>query len=309
MESNKRAKLNPDTTSLQKSSALYSEISCVLDSYLIYDIIEMIVSYIGKFYLEYVNGINRESYSNFLIFNDDLYIYSEIHKILYKLIINYKKNELTLETIINFRNCENEYMIKYIPVQFIKKNILLMAVQYDRYILYDIKKLRIIKQFEGFFNFNRINKMNNNYIIDKNDNSISVFDINETNYVCEIKSIPGNISDITEETTIIDDNIYITTLTSPTIHKYDISGKFIKSIILPIDLQFSKWKKYSVRISKDEITVAISNKISFFDFDGILINSVIIFHELHQNYVVTTANVYVIDHHTGKIHIYKRTYD
>jgi hypothetical protein len=276
-------------------SKLYTIIFNTLDKHLIPDIIDLVLLYVNKTSIKYITTVSGYQFDKLLVYDDMVYIYCENEKMLYELIIN----PIAVKKFFDF-SCIVGYDPR--PVQFIDKNIIMIYIKDHNYIFYNINTLQIIKKFEKLCSLAEYITANNKYIIiSKFSSRISVFDINKMIWLCDI-NINGILSGICKEFLIIDDIIYVTVSNFSKIYTYNVFGDLINSINIAESI--NSWKSTTVRITNTEITTTLNQRISFYDFDGVLINSQKIDHSLYQNHHVTKNNIYVINRH--QIHIYER---
>jgi hypothetical protein len=242
-----------------------------------------------------------------------MYGYSKTKSILYsskckafKTLEPILKNRL-YEFFINHGSIIKKNLFEYSPkkydfVQFINKTTVLMNSIYDGcLIFYDIKKSQTIKKFP--LDHHRYVTANNKYII-ANDTGVSVdvFDINKMKYIRTDVELNGQISGVREEHKIIDDDVYITLLDPSAIERYNILKNI--SYIIHFNIPTNTWGRHAIRVSETEITIAAGTTISFYDLDGVFINSINIGFMITQRYYITLDNVYVID---SQIRAYNRT--
>jgi hypothetical protein len=244
-------------------------------------IVEMILSYMTKLNLHYVDNIARDQFDYFLVQGDNEFI-------------RYG-NELRDKH--RTYKIPNNYTIK----EFINTEQILVVNGYEYKIL-NIKNAQVINDLRFIGDNIEYCTFSDEYIVFRyiNIQGAFIFNIVTNECVCNITT-PCHI---TNESAVIDNEVFLTGYTNPIIFKYDISGKHINNIYFKNKIFGRTWDSYFVKIIKYEIILARGDSILFYNLDGLSLYVVIINVAIHVRPIITPNHIYIT--HDREIHKYKR---
>jgi hypothetical protein len=237
-------------------------------------IVEMILSYLNKHNLQYVEYITTRKLDRVLVQGNNDFVH------------RYYSNEL---------HCKNEiYKIpdEYRVIDFFNDAEHILVNNNGIYKILNIQNTQIVNNLEFIKIMGEICTFNNKYIIFKeyNEKNIHFFDIINDKLVCSITCSCVT----TTESAIIDDTIFLTGHYEPIIFKYDISGKHIENINFKKKILGTPWNNIFVKIIEHEIILTIKNNILFYDLAGLLLSTLTIDNNMNLRPIITLNHIYII---------------
>jgi hypothetical protein len=249
-------------------------------------IVDMILLYIGKFNLRFVESSDEITYA----FIKGVQLISDQ----FPKISNYINCwDIIDDTIILLKDFGPLLDGSRVPASLAR----------GHYKIFNIKTSQIVKEFyhrtDGETHYC---SSDGKYIIflDSRGGKLSIFDIDE-------KKIISNVYPccmVTMESMIINDIIYTTSAYERLILKYTIFGIFIGIISFEDICEHITWSSAHIRITNNEIIIIIRQKVLFYDLEGIKLGESTINQYTRTRPKITSSHVYVM--YKDRHHKYER---
>jgi hypothetical protein len=255
----------------------------ILDSYFPNVITYMILSYIGRYGLQN-DGCIYADYTYKIICGRNLIIQTEdgiIHD-----------NQIVYKIPLRERVCN-----------FISNYVVLL--RNDDTGMYKIFNISLQQTITDLINIERDKlycTLNSKYIIfrhNKNKN-ITIFDMHKMKFICDMIA-PYQV---THESLIVNNILYITAHFVPIIFRYTILGECIGRINIVTDPEDILWSNSNVYITDNEIIIVRRRTIIFYDLEGNKLETLKINDQGSYNIYVNSTYVYL--RYNNKIHKYMR---
>jgi hypothetical protein len=247
-------------------------------------IAEMILSYVGKYNLQYVDKMYLGDYDHVLNYNEYVYIHNTLKSTLYDIILKKYYHIPSTGSIISFIG---------------KKKILIKND--NEYIIFDLIKCKTVKNIKYIeHNTSCYRASNNKYIIFITINDIIVHNTNNMKMISSIKKPCG----ITRESEIIHDTFYGVDNYRPRIIKYNIVNNHIEHVYFDVEFEDKNWASCFVKIINHDIIMFYYDEIFFYDSDGYLLHINKLTQLIPKNYYVTLDHMYFKK--SNELQIYKR---
>jgi hypothetical protein len=219
-------------------------------------IIDMILLYMGKFNLQFIESVNICTYD----FIKTIFDKPNGSRTSAKRQASVGRGLNNPENLpsTSIKICSDNWDI-------INEKIISVTRYYEnKCTLFDMKTAQIIKELHWDEHYGRYCASDGKYIVFKYSNKISVLDIKKMNIICTIE--PEH--QVTFEIAIINNVIYITKNNIPEILKFKISGEYYNRISFKKDFPQNTWVHSRVRIIGNEIVITRDETILFYDLDG-----------------------------------------
>jgi hypothetical protein len=207
------------------------EYTLLLENHFPTVIAEMIISYIDKYNLQFVE-----------IFNSSVY--------------NFMKK------LFN-KSCETLHLMSIMSIfDIIDENTIIFKSKLcNEYKIFDINKNKIIKKFVCDGNYCT---SDGKYLVIASGSKLNIFSISEKKVISTIQPIYT----IASEITIVNDIVYVTLSSTPKILKYGLNGERIGSLNFRNKFLGYEWIDTRIKITKNEIIILVQYDVIFFDLNG-----------------------------------------
>jgi hypothetical protein len=235
-------------------------------------IILIILSYVNKYNLQFIES-------------SEFYTYDFLKELLYK------KIPLSIHKTISF--CGVEDIIN-------EKIILTKDSSYERYKMFDVETLQVIKEFYCDEKIGSYCASDGKYIIFRKFPTINIVDINDMKIINTLRPLHS----ATYETMIVNNIVYLTANSSKRISKYALSGEHIDDIWLEKELINRAWCLVHIKITNNEIIMIDCPRVLFYDLNGNKLGESLT-NESEINLPIVTSD-FICFRSDGRIYKYKR---
>jgi hypothetical protein len=252
----------------------------IIDEHFPTVITKMIMSYIGKFNLQFVESSN-----------DDVVTMAK------KLCIKYdffKKMCNSPSKISPSLPYDTEDI--HSSFDIVNENLILYN-SLNRLVIFDVKTSQVIKDFYFSGPLGYYVACDGIHFVFRDKKRINILNIKKMKIISTI-DVPYAI---TSEIGIYDDIIYITRSNAPLILKYRINGEYIDTICLSSE---RLWSKCHIKITCNGIVIGYFLNVIFYDFEGNKLGESRVRDDIRSPFHVTSNFICIVIN--GVLHKYKR---